>query len=94
MSTCSKPIRVNLARSLGFNRMSTRIRCWYKHGHTTLAIPGHDPPMEITVFMDISINPGPILHKIPVRTTVNRGFAVGVGVASAATVFKLISKYE
>ena len=45
-----------------------------KHGQTTLAIPGHDPPIEITIFMDISINPGPILHKIPVRTTVNRWF--------------------
>ena len=37
-----------------------------------MAVPGHDPPIEITVFMDILINLGPICHKIPVRTTVKR----------------------
>ena len=74
VSTCLKPARLNLARLLGFNRTSTPITRWTKHGQTTLAIPSHDPPIEITVFMDISINPGPILHKIPVRTTVNRRF--------------------
>ena len=59
---------------MGFNRTSTSITCWSKHGQTTLTISGHDPPMKTTVFMDISINPNPILHKIPVRTTVNRWF--------------------
>ena len=32
-----------------------------KRGLTTLAIPGYyDPPFEITIFMDISVNPGPV----------------------------------
>ena len=48
--------------------------------------------MEITVFMDISINPGPIRHKIPFRTTVNRQFRKQVGVASLITVNKLLQK--
>ena len=74
VSTCLKRGRLNLARLFGFNRTSTPITRWTKHGQTTLAIPGHDPPIEITIFMDISINPGPILHKIPVRTTANRRF--------------------
>ena len=65
---------LNLAGSLGFNRTSAAIIRWTKHGQTTLAVPGHDPSVEITFFMDISINPGPICHKIPVRTTVNRQF--------------------
>ena len=30
-----------------------------KRGMTSLAVPGHDPPTDITIFMDISINPGP-----------------------------------
>ena len=30
-----------------------------KHGLTSLFIPGHDPPVEITVFGDVSLNPGP-----------------------------------
>ena len=36
--------------------MATR---WSKHGLTSLHIPGHDPPLDITVFMDVSTNPGP-----------------------------------
>ncbi|XP_068704868.1 uncharacterized protein [Montipora foliosa] len=32
---------------------------WGKRGNTTLAVPGHDPPVEITIFMDVEINPGP-----------------------------------
>ena len=30
-----------------------------KHGQTCLLIPGHDPPVDITIYMDISVNPGP-----------------------------------
>ena len=32
---------------------------WTKHGCTSLLIPGHDLPINITIFGDISINPGP-----------------------------------
>ncbi|PFX12798.1 Zinc finger MYM-type protein 1 [Stylophora pistillata] len=32
---------------------------WGKRGITTLAVPGHDPPVEITIFIDVEINPGP-----------------------------------
>ena len=32
---------------------------WGKRGNTTLAVPGHDPPVEITIFIDVEINPGP-----------------------------------
>lgn len=32
---------------------------WSKHGLTSLHIPGHDPPLDITVSMDVSSNPGP-----------------------------------
>ena len=32
---------------------------WTKHGCTSLLIPGHDPPLNITIFGDIAINPGP-----------------------------------
>ena len=32
---------------------------WTKHGCTSLLVPGYDPPLNITIFGDISINPGP-----------------------------------
>ena len=32
---------------------------WSKHGLTCLHIPGHDPPVDMTVSMDVSPNPGP-----------------------------------
>ena len=28
---------------------------------TSLLVPGHDPPQDITIFMDVSLNPGPDL---------------------------------
>ena len=45
--------------STGFSATKSSLVKWSKHGCTCLAIPGHDPPMDITVFMDISQNPGP-----------------------------------
>ena len=35
-----------------------------KHESTSLLIAGHDPPLDITVWMDISRNPGPISEII------------------------------
>ena len=32
---------------------------WTNHGQTSLLIPGHDPLLDITIYSDISINPGP-----------------------------------
>ncbi len=32
---------------------------WGKHGYTCLAVPGHDPPIDLTIFNDVSQNPGP-----------------------------------
>ena len=26
--------------------------------YTSLPVPGHDPPQDITIFMDVSLNPG------------------------------------
>ena len=43
---------------------------WTKHGSTSLHIPGHDPPLDITVFSDVSRNPGPqVLHFEPTTRT-------------------------
>lgn len=35
-------------------------RClWSSCGYTSLLVPGHDPPKDLTVFMDVALNPGP-----------------------------------
>ena len=35
-------------------------RClWTLRGYTSLLVPGHDPSQDITIFMDVSLNPGP-----------------------------------
>ena len=39
----------------------------YQSGQTSLVIPGHDSPLDITVFMDISVHPS--CMSIPVWTT-------------------------
>ena len=45
--------------STGFHKLRIAATRWGKHGNTTLAIPGHNPPVEITIFNDVEINPGP-----------------------------------
>ena len=46
-------------KRFGFHRAKVPLVSWTKHGFTSLLIPGHYPPMDITIFGDISINPGP-----------------------------------
>ena len=35
-----------------------------KHGLSTLVVPGFDPPTDITMYMDVSRNPGPTVRFI------------------------------
>ena len=44
---------------LGFYRSSSAVVRWTRRGQTSLYIPGHNPPTDITIFMDIAKNPGP-----------------------------------
>ena len=32
---------------------------WTKHGQTALLVPGHDPPIDIKIYMDVRPQPGP-----------------------------------
>ena len=43
----------------GFHRSRVPMQKHTKHGFVSLVIPGHDPPLDITVYVDISTNPGP-----------------------------------
>ena len=45
---------------------------WSKHGLISLVIPGHDPPLEITIFMDIATNPGPVFKLSTHRSCEDR----------------------
>ena len=52
------PVRLEL--SLHGLHKSRLPRClWTTRGYTCLLVPGHDPPQDITIFMDVSLNPGP-----------------------------------
>ena len=46
--------------STGYHKLLVAAIQWGKSGNTTLAIPGHDPPFEITIFNDVALNPGPV----------------------------------
>ena len=52
-SSQSKSMKWNLAHS-GFTGSKTAITKWSKHGIINLLIPGHDPPVDKTIYMDIS----------------------------------------
>ena len=47
-----------MAKRFGFHRAKIPLVSCTKHGSTSLLIPGYDPPLNITIFGDISINPG------------------------------------
>ena len=52
------PAKVILSRS-GFGRIMVALMIWTKRGLTTLAVPGHDPPLDITIYMDVESKPEP-----------------------------------
>ena len=57
-------------RSKSYFKSTLPVTKWTKHGSTSLHIPGHDPPLDITVFSDVSRNPGPqVLHFEPSTRT-------------------------
>ena len=43
----------------GFRRTRRSFLKWTKHGQTPSLVAGRDPPIDITIYLDISINPGP-----------------------------------
>ena len=51
--------KLNLTTSAGFNKTKSALNKPSKRGFTSLAIPGHDPPIDLTIFVDIAVNPGP-----------------------------------
>ena len=57
----------------GFHNSRTTIVKWTTRGLIFLVIPGHDPPLEITIFMDIAKNPGPTKQNTEDRPLKLRG---------------------
>lgn len=43
----------------GYHKLRLSVCKWSKHGQMALYIPGHDPPLDITIYLDIATNPGP-----------------------------------
>lgn len=52
------PAKVILSWS-GFGRTRVALTRWTKRGLTTLLVPGHDPPLDITVNTDADSEPKP-----------------------------------
>ena len=48
-----------LLTTIGHHKLGVAAINWRKRGNTTLAVPGHGLPVEITIFIDVEINPGP-----------------------------------
>ena len=46
-------------------------------GYTSLLVPGDDPPQDITIFMDIALNPGPSASEsLTGASSINASFLV------------------
>ena len=43
----------------GFCSSKSPVVKWLKHGYLCMFIPGHGPPKDITIFMDVLRKPGP-----------------------------------
>ena len=55
-------IHVQATPTSGFQQAFPVMK-WSKRGQTSLFVPGPDPPLDITLCMDISANPGPTHHN-------------------------------
>lgn len=68
-----RPLRLKSVKliSTGFKKSPSAITKYSKHGCTSLVIPGHDPPVDITISMDIELNPGPIMNNINLNLPLN-----------------------
>ena len=53
--------------TLGFCPTRKPLTKWSKHGQTCFVIPGHDPPLDITVFMDVLTNNGALTNNQKLR---------------------------
>ena len=51
-------VKRNLATS-GYTKSRTAALKWSKCGLTTLLVQGYDPPCDVTVYVDVSLDPGP-----------------------------------
>ena len=56
------PGRKNLAPH-GYHSSRIPRSLWSSRGYTSLLVPGHDPPQDIAIFMDVALNPGPNLSS-------------------------------
>jgi len=54
------PVRLQLSLH-GFQKSRLPHCLWTIRGYTSLLVPGHDPPQDIRILMDVSLNPGPDL---------------------------------
>ena len=54
------PNNYNNGRKLKINLTKNSVSKWSKHGHMSLVFAGHDPPVDITIFVDVSRNPRPV----------------------------------
>ena len=58
MSVTFSSTLVILSRS-GFGGTRVALTRWTNPGLTTLVVPGHDPPLDMTIYMDVESEPGP-----------------------------------
>jgi len=64
--------RASLAKH-GLRRSRVGFSKWLKHGQTTSLVAGHDPPIDITIYSDVPMNPGPQygnkIESLPTNST-------------------------
>ena len=65
-------VKITLTK-YGFFRTPRSISNWTKHGQTSLLIAGHDPPVDIAIYLDVSPNPGPDFVLVPNHDHINTG---------------------
>ena len=61
-------------RANGYFKSHLAASKWAKHIQVSLYVPGHDPPLDITVFLDVESNPGPAIYTATNATCCLRTF--------------------
>ena len=73
-----KRSQITLAAN-GYFKSCLVVNEYCKHGLVSLHIPGHDPPLDITIYQDIALNQGPTgeISSQQTRTLTYRNFHTG-----------------
>ena len=65
--SCGIHVHGTLRISNNKNRIRRKLSTWTKHGYICLSLPDFHPVIDVAIYMDVSVNPGPYSNDTKTR---------------------------